>query len=100
MDQVGDHAPQPTSAKRRMRVGVDLGGTKIEALALGDDGRELARIRVPTPRGYEPSLDAITGLVHEVERVAGMRGSVGIGIPGAIVPETGLVKNANSVWLN
>ncbi len=83
-----------------MRVGVDLGGTKIEALALGDDGRELARIRVPTPRGYEESLEAITALVHDVERIAGARGSVGIGIPGAIVPETGLVKNANSVWLN
>jgi fructokinase len=83
-----------------MRIGVDLGGTKIEALALGDDGRELARIRVPTPRGYQPSLEAITNLVHDVERIAGARGSVGIGIPGAIVPTTGLVKNANSVWLN
>ena len=83
-----------------MRIGVDLGGTKIEALALGDDGRELSRIRVPTPRGYEASLDAISGLVHEVERAAGGHGTVGIGIPGAIVPGTGLVKNANSVWLN
>ena len=85
-----------------MRIGVDLGGTKIEALALGNDGRELSRIRVPTPRGYEASLEAISKLVHDVERegAAGERGSVGIGIPGAIVPGTGLVKNANSVWLN
>jgi fructokinase len=83
-----------------MRIGVDLGGTKIEALALGSDGREASRIRVPTPRGYEASLDAISGLVHDVERATGERGSVGVGIPGAIVPATGLVKNANSVWLN
>ena len=84
----------------RMRIGIDLGGTKIEALALANDGRDVARIRVPTPRGYEESLDAMTGLVTEVERVAGERGTVGVGIPGAIVPATGLVKNANSVWLN
>ena len=83
-----------------MRIGVDLGGTKIEALALGDDGRELSRIRVPTPRGYEASLEAISSLVHEVERASGGHGTVGIGIPGAIIPATGLVKNANSVWLN
>src|SRR4051812_19204183 len=83
-----------------MRIGIDLGGTKIEALALANDGRELARIRVPTPRGYEASLDAMTSLVSEVERVAGERGTVGVGIPGAVVPATGLVKNANSAWLN
>lgn len=84
----------------KLRVGVDLGGTKIEAVVLGPDGRELVRRRVPTPRGYEESIEAITALVEDVERVARAKGTVGVGIPGCIVPATGLVKNANSVWLN
>lgn len=83
-----------------MRIGVDLGGTKIEAIALAPGGVERARRRVPTPRGYEETLGAITQLVGDVERDAGARGTVGVGIPGAIVPSTGLVKNANSTWLN
>src|SRR5438477_12553916 len=85
----------------RMRIGVDLGGTKIEAVALDDDGRVLARRRVPTPRGeYEQTLAAIVTLVHEVERDAGGGGTVGVGIPGTISPATGLVKNSNSTWMN
>lgn len=85
-----------------MRIGVDLGGTKIEAIALAPGGAERARLRVPTPRGYEEMLTAIAELVARVERESGAtRGvPVGIGIPGAIVPGTGLVKNANSTWLN
>jgi fructokinase len=83
-----------------MRIGIDLGGTKIEAIALGDDGKERARRRVPTPRDYEATLAAIPALVAEVEKETGSRGSVGIGMPGTISPATGLVKNANSVWLN
>src|SRR5262245_37619103 len=83
-----------------MRIGVDLGGTKIEAIALADDGIERARRRVATPRDdYEATLAAIAALVEDVEREAGARGSVGIGMPGAISPATGLVKNANSTWL-
>ena len=82
-----------------MRIGIDLGGTKIEALALGDDGAELVRRRVATPRGYDATVDAVVRLVGEVERDAGDTGPVGIGIPGAIVPDTGRVKNANSTWL-
>lgn len=85
---------------RPLRVGVDLGGTKIEAVVLGADGRELVRQRVPTPRGYDESIQAIGHLVDSVERVAGAKGTIGIGIPGCVVPATGLVKNANSVWLN
>lgn len=81
-----------------MRIGVDLGGTKIEALALGDDGRELARRRVATPRTYEATVDALADLVAATEREAGDTGSVGVGIPGAVTP-AGLVKNANSTWL-
>ena len=76
-----------------MRIGVDLGGTKIEAVALENDGREAFRKRVPTPRGdYEGTVDAIAGLVKEAGE-----GSVGIGIPGAMSGE--VVKNANSNWL-
>ena len=84
----------------RVRIGIDLGGTKIEAVGLGARGKELVRRRVPTPPGYEPTLDAIAALVDEVEKVAKHKGTVGVGIPGTIVPETQLVKNANSVWLN
>jgi len=84
-----------------MRIGVDLGGTKIETVALGDDGDVRARQRVPTPRDdYEATLRAITDLVLGVERETGSRGTVGIGIPGALSPASGRVKNANSVWLN
>lgn len=83
-----------------MRIGIDLGGTKIEAIALADDGRELARRRIPTPVGdYAATLAAIVSLVGTVERELGQRGSIGIGIPGAISPATGLVKNANSTCL-
>jgi fructokinase len=84
-----------------MRIGVDLGGTKIEAIALGDDGAELIRRRVPTPSGdYAATLDAIAALVSSIEEKLGPRGSIGIGTPGAISPRTGLIKNSNSIALN
>ncbi len=85
-----------------MRIGVDLGGTKIEALALGDDGRELARKRVDTPRDdYTGTLEAIASLVRSVQASAGGgSATVGMGIPGTIRAANGLVKNANSTWLN
>jgi fructokinase len=93
-----------------MRIGVDLGGTKIEAVVLADDGSERVRQRIAAPRGsYSRTLDAIVALVRGVEARAlasGLRGDgpassvpVGIGIPGAISPATGRVKNANSTWL-
>lgn len=83
-----------------MRIGIDLGGTKIEGVALAEDGRERARLRVPTPRGdYDATLGAIRDLVHALEEEAGERGSIGMGMPGAISPASGLVKNANSTWL-
>jgi predicted NBD/HSP70 family sugar kinase len=83
-----------------MRIGVDLGGTKIEAIAIAPDGRELQRRRVAAPQGdYQRSVTAIVALVHELERDTALRGTVGVGIPGAISPATGLVKNANSTWL-
>ena len=77
-----------------MRIGVDLGGTKIEAIAL-DGAREVFRKRIPTPRGdYAATLRAVAGLVGEIGE-----GTVGVGIPGALSRVTGLVKNANSIWL-
>jgi fructokinase len=84
-----------------VRIGIDLGGTKIEAVALGENGVELFRRRVDTPRGsYDGTVGAIKALVDAAERSVGARGSVGIGIPGTISPASGLVKNANSTWLN
>ncbi|HEV3139851.1 MAG TPA: ROK family protein, partial [Vicinamibacterales bacterium] len=84
-----------------MRIGVDLGGTKIEGLAIDHDGREIARQRIPAPRGdYERTLAAIVDLVAAIEKHTGSRGRVGVGMPGTISPATGLVKNANSTWLN
>jgi fructokinase len=83
------------------RIGVDLGGTKIEAIALADDGSIPVRLRVPTPRhDYAGTLAAIAALVGEIEGAIRRRASVGVGIPGALSHATGLVKNANSVWLN
>jgi fructokinase len=83
-----------------MRIGVDVGGTKIEGLALGADGVELVRRRIATPRGdYDATLNAIADLILDLERESGASGSVGIGIPGAVSSRTGLVKNANSTWL-
>ncbi len=83
-----------------MRLGIDLGGTKIAAVALDDGGAVLARRRTDTPAGdYDATVAAIVGLVTGMEAETGRRGSVGIGIPGAVSPATGLVKNANSVWL-
>ena len=84
-----------------MRIGIDLGGTKIEGIAIADDGSERLRRRIAAPRGdYANTLDAVAGLVREIERESGASGSVGIGIPGTISPATGLIKNSNSTWLN
>jgi fructokinase len=85
-----------------MRIGIDLGGTKIEALALDDSGEELARVRIPTPHGdYPATISAMASLVHQLEQqTAQQHGTVGAGIPGSIRASTGLVKNANSTWLN
>jgi fructokinase len=83
-----------------MRIGVDLGGTKVECIALGDQGQVLERRRAPTPRDdYPGTIGAIVGLVHGIEAELGSQGTVGIGMPGTISPATGLVKNANSTWL-
>jgi fructokinase len=83
------------------RIGIDLGGTKIEAAVLGDDGAVRARRRVATPRDdYDATLRSIAVLVEDLEAEMGSAAVVGVGMPGTISPATGLVKNANSVWLN
>ncbi len=84
-----------------MRIGIDWGGTKIEIIALGDDCETLLRERIATPVGdYRACIQSACELVLKAEAKTGIKGSVGIGIPGTISPVTGLVKNANSTWLN
>jgi fructokinase len=83
-----------------IRIGVDFGGTKIEAAALDPDGRFLARVRTPNPGAYEAALAALAELITEVEAQAGGRGTIGVGAPGSVSPHSGVVRNANSVWLN
>ncbi len=84
-----------------MRLGIDLGGTKTAAIVLDDAGRSVWEERRPTPRNdYDATIEVLAGLVAAGERACGSSCTVGIGMPGAISPATGLVKNANSTWLN
>src|ERR1019366_551923 len=114
----GAHRPRPASSHRRLagpahgdrarartdhrmiRIGVDFGGTKIEAAALDGEGRFQARVRAPNPGDYEAAPAVVRDLVAEAEREAGAQGSIGIGAPGSVSPKTGLMRNANSVYLN
>ena len=83
-----------------MRIGIDVGGTKIEGIVLDDNGRELLRRRVTTPAGdYQGTLAAVAGLVQDIEKQTGQRGSVGVGTPGAISRTTDRIKNSNSQCL-
>ena len=82
-----------------MQIGIDLGGTKIEGIALEADTPVAVRRRLATPRDYAGTLDAIARIVGEIEVEAGRTGTVGVGIPGVVSRATGLVKNANSTWL-
>ena len=83
-----------------IQVGVDFGGTKIEAAALAPDGRFLARMRAPNPGSYDAAIGVVRDLVAQVEQQAGGRGSIGVGSPGSVSPRTGVMRNANSTWLN
>lgn len=83
-----------------IRVGVDFGGTKIEAAALDERGEFLARVRERNPGSYDASIQTVCTLIDAVERQAGGRGTIGVGAPGSISPRTGMMRNANSVWLN
>lgn len=83
-----------------IRIGIDLGGTKIELVALDPSGRELLRTRIPTPQGdYEATVAALVALIDKAEKDLNSKASIGIGIPGALSRVTGLVKNANSTCL-
>jgi fructokinase len=84
----------------RWRAGIDFGGTKIEIIVLDPMGAPHLRRRVPNPGNYQGALLAVVGLVSGAESEIGHRLTVGVGIPGAISPSTGFVKNANSIWLN
>jgi fructokinase len=86
--------------KTSMQIGIDLGGTKVEGIGLDGDRLVAARRRIATPPDYEGTLDSVARLVHEIEAEAGRTGTVGVGIPGVVSRITGVVKNANSVWLN
>jgi fructokinase len=91
----------PVSKDNSIRIGVDLGGTKIEFVALEGGGRELHRHRIATPRfDYEGTVQAIKEAVEGIEKELGRTATVGVGIPGTVSTKTGLVKNANSTWLN
>jgi fructokinase len=91
-------------ARQLHRIGIDLGGTKIAGIALDPNGRQCAEARIATPReDYRGTIAAIAGMVADLERQAGVTAesaSVGVGMPGALSLKTGLVKNANSTWLN
>jgi len=84
-----------------MKIGIDWGGTKMEVAALDVSGAELFRKRIPTPRDdYAACIEAAAGLIEAAEQEIGQTGTAGFGIPGSLSPKTGLVKNANSTWLN
>jgi fructokinase len=103
-EDAGSHAAHPDAAREERvthRLGIDLGGTKIAAVVLGPDGQVRWQARIPTPRhDYHATIAALAGVVESAEAELGVRCSVGVGMPGAISPATGLVKNANSTWLN
>jgi len=82
------------------RIGIDFGGTKIEIIVLAPDGTIILRRRTPNPRTYDGAIQTVTQLVEAAESETNLQCTIGVGIPGAISPFTGLVHNANSIWLN
>ena len=83
-----------------MKIGIDLGGTKTEAILIDHNGKELSRKRIKTEKNYQGTLNGIKSLVVEFENKFGPVESIGIGMPGAVSVDSSLVKNANSIWLN
>lgn len=99
-DTASLHGSAAHARSNAIRIGVDFGGTKIEAAALDRDGTFLARVRAPNPGNYEGALRLVCDLIAQVEQQVGGRGTVGIGTPGSISPRTGIMRNANSTYLN
>src|SRR5450432_1271256 len=98
--QSGSTWARPDIARAMIRIGVDFGGTKIEAAALDAQGRFQARVRAPSPGSYEASLETVRDLIAAAEREADVsRASIGVGIPGSPSPLTGLIRNANTTHL-
>lgn len=83
-----------------MRIGIDFGGTKIEAAVIGDDGSFLARRREPNPGAYDAAIETVSRLISAVESETGAGGPVGVATPGSVSPTRGVMRNANSTWLN
>ncbi|MFV3073677.1 ROK family protein [Niveispirillum fermenti] len=83
-----------------VRIGVDFGGTKIEVAALSDDGAFLSRLRAPNPGNYDDAITTVRDLIDRTETATGKAESVGLGVPGSANPKTGLMRNANSTYLN
>lgn len=94
------HADAAGAATRLIQIGVDFGGTKIEAAALDADGNFLARVRAPNPGNYDDAIRTVCELIAAAESQAGGRGTVGVGAPGSVSPRTGVMRNANSTYLN
>ncbi|MEA0983750.1 ROK family protein, partial [Salmonella enterica] len=91
----------PKNEERYVRIGIDLGGTKPEVIALDDAGEQRFRHRLPTPReDYQQTIETIATLVDRAEQATVQTGSVGICIPGSLSPYTGVANNPNSTWLN
>ena len=83
-----------------MKIGIDLGGTKTEAILIDNKGKELFRKRIETEKNYQGTIRGIVSLVKNIESEFGNTSSIGIGMPGAVSFDSALVKNANSIWLN
>lgn len=83
-----------------IQIGVDFGGTKIEAAALNHDGQILRRLRADNPGSYDAAISSVKALVEAVERETKLTGTIGVGAPGSISPTTGLMRNSNSLYLN
>jgi fructokinase len=99
-DSLHPVSPLPAAARTAVRIGIDFGGTKIEAVALGAGDSPLSVLRVPTPGSYDAALAAVRDLVAGTEAEVGPAASVGIGAPGAVAPDTGIMRNANATYLN
>ena len=83
-----------------MRIGIDLGGTKTEAILIDSDGKEIFRKRIKTEKNYQGTLNGIKSLINEIENKFHTVDHIGIGMPGAVSVDSALIKNANSIWLN